>query len=120
MSQPQLCIKHTQLINADDVPDTVDLELVKTKFSQHSYHLGAWLDSPLKTTDQKSPPVNKASHVVHDVLINEDGSLSVTLTVISSQRGYNLVKQFNNDFKLTPVCDPSCINIVRFDFTQEK
>lgn len=108
---------HTE-IPPEKIPNTIDFDKVTKKYSKHAYHLGAWPETESFPTNL--PKINETSHVIRDVKINENGGLYVSFEFLSSPRGFELMKKFNEkSFELTPIISDDGCSILRFDFQQE-
>ena len=107
---------HTEYIQPDQIPNSIDLSKVVELFSLHKYHLGNWSDVPTPT-----PNVKDTSHIVREVNLTDDKGLVVTFDFMHTSRGDIFMKEYYNhdDFKMIPILDENAESIIRFDFIRE-
>lgn len=110
--QYNVSVVYTTEIPPEDVPDGDNLTAMLDRMEQHGYHLGAWpINEP-----QKKLSVNEASHVVRSVELNEQGGLTVEFNFIATQRGFELMENYNEqDFKFVPVINEDNFLETRID-----
>lgn len=115
----------TEVIEPEQIPQTIDLSKVIKDFSTHRHHIGAWPTSPTPTPmeNKKNPPNGYSSHVVRDVELTVNGGLKVSFDFYHTLHGDKFMKEYYNhgdEFVMMPVLDDEEINIVRFDFIREE
>lgn len=105
-------VEYTTEISAEDVPEGDTLKAMLAKFSKHAYHLGAWPEN--ESPDEL--PIDKTSHVVRKVGLNDQGGLDVKFNFITTPRGFELMKTYDEEnFKFVTVIDDTDGFTVRID-----